>query len=420
MIKKSPEASGVRAAETPAWHERVSQRARRIAGGMAVCAIAATMIAPAAHAEVPAAMPQAPVAVQAGAVNGLGDFLDGVKVAIPESQGVVEMIAPEKAKKVADLSGANSQLMALGQINGTDLGITFETSDGYGMVVGDSFLTNHPGEGTAGWQSNAMFHSSNKPDANNLMQFEYAYGANGGNDAPELIPSPHDTSGTGEWSAIPNDVVQLSNGDMVMSYQSVRHWNSDEKQEWVTNYAGLAVSKDGGHTWDRDAGPKWMNDEGNNSPDQMVSMQRDDDGYVYMASVKSGRQYGDMVLKRVHEDDILNKAAYEQLGTPFSGNFGEPSLRKLDDGTWMIAYLDKTRNAIYSRVASSPAAGWSAEKMQVPGYDVDGEEGVQNLYGGFIHPASTKGNVVFTVSQWKSDAYKISQYAGTAYGHPAV
>ncbi len=417
MLMRSPEVNGVRAIEAkPTMRERFTDRLPRVVGGLAVCAIAATMIAPsAANAEVPQNAPIAPVAVQVEQISAVDDFLNGLKNVVPGSQAAIEMVAPENAKLVADLSGANSQLDMLGGMKGTDLGITFKANGGTGFLVGDSFDTSHPNQGAEGWQSNGMFHSSNTPDANTPMQFDYAYGANGGNEAPELIKSPKDTSGFGEGSAIPNDVVQLSNGDMVMSYQSVRHWNGDSKQEWVTNYMGMAVSKDGGHTWDRDAGPKWMNDEENNSPDQMASMQLDDDGFVYMASTKAGRQDGEMVMKRVHENNILDQAAYEDLGVLFTGNFGEPSLRKISDGTWVMTYLDKTRNAIFSRTASGPMAGWSAEKVQVTGDEATG--GKKSMYGGFIDHRSTAGNLVLSVSQWTDEEYKIMQFGGTTYGH---
>ncbi|MDN5855234.1 MAG: DUF4185 domain-containing protein, partial [Actinomycetia bacterium] len=149
--------------------------------------------------------------------------------------------------------------------------------------------------------------------------------------------------------------------------------------------------------------------------------QRDGD-YVYVFSVAPGRQVGPMMLRRVPWDAMFDQAAYEPWGyrnggwawgnpcTPIlQGSMGEPSVRKLADGTWAMAYLREGNTAIVTRTAEGPDKSWSPEKVQVT-YAQE-----PNLYGGFIHPWSTSGSgdLHLMVSKWTDSAYHVSQFAGT-------
>ena len=95
--------------------------------------------------------------------------------------------------------------------------------------------------------------------------------------------------------------------------------------------------------------------------------------------------------------------------------FGEPSVRKLRDGTWVMAYMDYARNQLVTRTADRPDGVWSNPKVQI--YGVTN----WNLYGGFIHPWSTRGfgKLHLIVSRWSktpagvSTTYHIEQYQGT-------
>jgi hypothetical protein len=171
----------------------------------------------------------------------------------------------------------------------------------------------------------------------------------------------------------------------------------------------------------------WWNDRANTDPFQMWTMQRDGD-WVYVFSVKSGRQKGPMKLQRVHWQHMFDKSRYQGWGwdctnwgwgrpcTPIlEGTFGEPSVRKLDDGTWAMCYLNAKTGNIVSRTASGPDRVWSDEKIQVA------SKQEPNLYGGFIHPWSRRGRnkLHIMVSKWTRDlngittAYHVSQYVGT-------
>jgi hypothetical protein len=134
-----------------------------------------------------------------------------------------------------------------------------------------------------------------------------------------------------------------------------------------------------------------------------------------------------MMLRRVRWDRILNPPDHQGWGwhagnwgwgrpcTPIlTGHFGEPSVRKLVDGTWAMAYLNGVTGSIVTRVAEGPDRAWSPEKVQV---DSEQEPG---LYGGFIHPWSTRSpnGLHLMVSKWTkasgvSTAYHVSQYLGS-------
>lgn len=111
----------------------------------------------------------------------------------------------------------------------------------------------------------------------------------------------------------------------------------------------------------------------------MWTMQRDGD-WVYVFSVPSGHQKGPMMLQRVPWDKMADRSAYQgwsnngkdwDWNRPCSpileGTFGEPSVRKLSDGTWAMVYLnfDGAAPAIVSRTAKGPDQTWSNETVQV-------------------------------------------------------
>lgn len=288
---------------------------------------------------------------------------------------------------------------------GTDLGIPYKTIDGsVGYIFGDTFSTRNPEDapGNNGWRSPVILRAgANAPASQNM--FTSAAGVAGNSFAPGVLSSKP----AGEFTAIPNDGISIPElGIEVLSYQSIRSWNQVGDESWQTNFSGLAVSTDGGNHFERN-GPVWTNDANNNNAYQMTSMQRDG-VYVYMISVPAGRQNGSMMLQRVPATQILNKSAYQcwsgsttwggTCKALLKGRFGEPSLRKLADGTWVMAYLDISRGAIVTRTAKSPQGTWSSAKSRLTGSQL------QNLYGGFIDPYSTKSNLRMSVSTWQRNA----------------
>lgn len=318
-------------------------------------------------------------------------------------------------------------------VAGTDLGIPYTLENGAtGFLFGDTFSTQSPDSGT-GWRSPVMLRSASQPGDKDGIVFDSAAGVPKDHDqpAPEIMynghKSPDHPGGPGpfEYSAIPNDGISFpETGQQVVSYMSIRDWASP----WKTNYAGLAVSKDG-NTFQRLDDAHWPNTPDNTDPFQMWTMQRDGK-YVYVFSLRSGRQQGPMMLQRVSWDKITDRNAYEgwgwngkdwAWGRPCSpileGTFGEPSVRKLRDGKWAMVYLNLEGDIrIVSRTADGPDKPWSEEKTQVT------MQQEPNLYGGFIHPASStkKNDLHIIVSRWShkdgngpTTHYQASQYQGS-------
>ena len=326
------------------------------------------------------------------------------------------------------LTGQDRDTSRRWDVAGTDLGIPYVLENGaIGYLFGDTYSTQFP-EGDHGWRSPVMLRSAIHPGEEGGIIFDSAAGAAGDQPAKAIMHNGYrgddGTGTTDEWTVIPNDGISFpETGEQFVSYMSVKGWSP-----WTTNYAGLARSTDG-NTFERLPEAKWPNNPENLDPFQMWTMQRDGD-WVYIFSVRAGRQEGPMMLQRVPWDKITNKTAYEGWGRNgedwgwgrpcsaiFNGKFGEPSVRKLSDGTWAMVYLnltDQNNIRIVSRTAAGPDQKWSEEKTQVTW------EQEPSLYGGFIHPWSTakKDDLHILVSKWtregdKSTAYHVSQYGGS-------
>lgn len=319
------------------------------------------------------------------------------------------------------MTGADMASCQRWAVCGTDLGIPYALpqNNSVAYLFGDTFNTAWPEQPNNDWRSPVGLRSNVHP--RDGAAFDSAFKVRGNGRAPELFWNGHHSNG--EVTVIPNDGVVLPDGRHVVSYQSIRDWNNTGGRNWLTNYAGLAVSNNG-NDFQR-TGLKWLNNGAGNDPYQMWSMQLAGD-YVYIITVPGGRQNGPMMLMRVRWDRILDQNAYEGWGfhngswkwnvpaTPIlQGRFGEPSLRLLSDGTWAMSYLNVDTGSIVSRTASQVDGMWSPEKVQVT------QQMEPNAYGGGIHPWSTKNEVYFMVSTWRrnqqgqSTAYHVSLYRGS-------
>jgi hypothetical protein len=331
------------------------------------------------------------------------------------------------------LTGADLDTNSRWQVAGTDLGIPYVLENGsIGYLFGDTFGGPWPEDGID-WRAPVMLRSNIHPGAPGGVVFDSAAKVAGNGRAPELMVNGHrgvGIDGIWEVSVIPNDGISFpETGRQIISYMSIQNWDSagPNGPQWKSNYAGLATS-DNGNDFTRST-VKWPNTTDNADPFQMWTMQRDSD-HVYIFSVRSGRQDGPMMLRRVLWWKMFNPDAYEGWGwngtawtwgrgpacTPIlSGRFGEPSVRKLSDGTWVMAYLNCVTGCIVTRTAAGPDRVWSDEKVQVFPWQEPG------LYGGFIHPWSTSqaNGLHLMVSKWTHDqnghstAYHMSQYVGS-------
>ncbi len=343
--------------------------------------------------------------------------LGGLSTMVGLGRAEASRLAPAVWKK--RLTGADLDTASRWQVAGTDLGIPYLLENGsIGYLFGDTFSGPRPGG--PGWRSPVMLRSNVQPGSSTGVVFDSAARVFGDGFAPEIMDNAYDTSGNSEFTVIPNDGIAFpETGRQVVSYMSIRQWYSGQTPAWRTNYAGLAFS-DNGNDFIRTP-LQWPNNADNTDPFQMWTMQRDGD-YVYIYSVRAGRQPGPMMLRRVPWERMFWPDEYEGWGwngtdwgwgrpcTPIlSGVLGEPSVRRLSDGTWAMTYLNLSRGAIVSRFASRPDGIWSDENIQVTAFQEP------NLYGGFIHPWSTRaaGDLHLMVSKWTDTAYHMSQWAGT-------
>ncbi|MCA9334723.1 DUF4185 domain-containing protein [Candidatus Saccharibacteria bacterium] len=332
-------------------------------------------------------------------------------------QNIAQEVQLPVADRITRDTGLDMQPCYEYKVCGTDLGIPFLLpNNSVGYLFGDTFSAMGPyvknvRPGRDGWRSPVILRSNVLPEINQPIIFDSAAGISGTGVAPEVMYNGHRNSR--EISIYPNDAISLPDGRVAMSYMSVGG-NATDTAKWASSYAGIAISNDGGNTFDRMLGsdhlpgpgdPVWSNNRSNTDPNQMWSMQRDGD-YIYIITARAGRQTGPMMMLRVLWQHITDKRYYECWnGENFGGEcqpllpeskYGEPSLRKLGD-TWVMSYVDYTHAQLMTRTASTPTGPWSEPKIQMNWRDLNA------LYGGFIHPYSTPNNLILMVSTWQSE-----------------
>jgi hypothetical protein len=348
----------------------------------------------------------------------------------PESKPIIEQssLPPiyDKLTRLTRDTGMDSQPCFDFDVCGTDLGRAFLLPpDQYGnrrvgQLFGDTFKVKGPflkdedipATGDQ-YRAQVMLRSSMMPVEGQPIIFDGAAGLEGNEKgtAPEFL---------GQWHILMNDGVSLPDGRVVVSYQHTVEVEDPDDHTWHTDRSSLAVSYDGGNHFDL-TGPDWENDAENDDPYQMWSMQLDGD-YVYIVSVRAGRKPGPMMLFRVPWDQMMNTSLYkywngEEWGEKSeakplkNGHFGEPSLRKLSDGTWVLSYADYIG---YPKIVTQtidttddsttgPEGPWTDPKIQLTAKQLP------NLYDGSVHPYSTKDNLILMISTWqtKGDAEHI-------------
>jgi hypothetical protein len=214
-----------------------------------------------------------------------------------------------------------------------------------------------------------------------------------------------------EATVIPNSGTAVG-ATHYLHYMSVKSW--DGPGRWRTNFAGIAVSEDGGTTWTRPGTARWRNRWRRDHPFQIGAFADvpGDPGHRYLFGTPNGR-FGDAHLARVSTEDILAPHGYEYWSGKgwqgdeykskpvFRGPVGEMSVLYNDSlGQWLAVHLDEQRAAIVLRTAPEPAGPWSGGDVLVSGRDYPG------LYGGYLHPSSAHGTTLhFAMSQW--DPYNV-------------
>ncbi|MXP22579.1 DUF4185 domain-containing protein [Gordonia sp. HNM0687] len=337
-----------------------------------------------------------------------------------------EASAPVSAKpvvpRVADVDlvstltgrGSTSRTDKRWQVNGTDLGIMWEsTPDQIAIVFGDTFGRGFtpPGANGGDWRSNVLGFSSDRRlddgmSIDTMVQDSRCHAA-------QVLSARH--VNRYEITTIPTSGFAL--GDrQYLSYMSVRTWGPIPGV-WLTNHGGLAYSDDGGSTWIKDPYARWDNLFGTSR--FQVSSMVPHDGYVYMFGTPNSR-IGTVGLARVPAEHVLNKTAYQywrdgrwvaardgDVASPlFFGPAGEVSARyDAASQRWQLSYLDALRGSIVLRTARSPQGLWSEPA------DLVHSSRYAQLYGGFLHPWSSGRDLYFTMSTWTE--YNVSLMRAT-------
>lgn len=287
---------------------------------------------------------------------------------------------------------------------GTDLGIIWDSGAGQCLIAfGDTY---GPGWGGFGggppngdWRSNVLAFTQDRNPQDGLLFDTMAQDRPG--HAAEILSS-HKISGD-EETVIPTAGLNVGRRQ-IMHYMSVNSWPPN--RPWITNYAGLAFSDNGGHTWVKSPTAVWLNDAGNRNRFQMAALVKQG-RWVYLFGTPAGRQ-GAVYPARVAQEDVLNKSAYRYWnGEKFDaletgaqpivpGPVSELSVAyNRHFRRWLMVYLAPQRDALVLRDAPSLMGPWTGEKVLMRGY------GFPGLYGGFIHPwFNDKAEFYFMLSEW--------------------
>ncbi|WP_019932032.1 DUF4185 domain-containing protein [Nocardia sp. BMG111209] len=292
------------------------------------------------------------------------------------------------------------------QVDGTDLGLMWETKPGeVAVVFGDTFGKGwQPGGAGAedqDWRSNVLGYSTGRDLSKGLVIDSMVQDRRC--HAAELLDSRKIKNF--ETTTIPTSGFALGSRQF-LTYMSINHWSRIPGM-WITNRGGLAYSDDDGRTWVKDRYAEWDNVFGTDRFQVGAMVPHGD--HVYLFGTPNGR-VGVVGLARVAKSEILNKSAYqywvdgtwapaaENSATPlFTGLAGELSAR-FDDSTqqWQLAYLDPLRHAIVLRTAAQPQGTWTDGAALIDTDDYP------TAYGGFIHPWSSGRDLYFTVSAWNT------------------
>lgn len=296
-------------------------------------------------------------------------------------------------------------------VNATDLGIMWDKGDGEIFIaLGDTYGKCWGGSGagpeTAEWRSNVLAVSNNRNPEEGLIFSKMI--TDGLGSAKELICAER-VYGR-EWTIIPTAGVTVGNKHY-LHFMSIHRWGTDGNGRWKTNYSGVAISEDNGHTWVKSEQLKWENNKEYDNRFQQAAFVKED-GYVYMFTTENGR-HGDIYLGRVIEEKIEFKDEYrywdgsnwvedERAAMPITnGPAGELSVAYNSYyKKWIMIYLSPKHDGLVLLSSQSLTGPWSEEELLVSRNDYP------RVYGGFIHPSFNDGKqLYFNMTQW--DPYNV-------------
>lgn len=315
-------------------------------------------------------------------------------VAVIETTQIAKVTGPGSINRTDERFG----------IHATDLGILWDGGDGrirvlFGDTYGAGWCGDGPGPLDADWRYNVLAFSSATALGGGLRLDQVVARPDGL--AAQILPGDRPDEAT----VIPNAGIAVG-GNQYVHYMSVREWG--KPGHWVTNYAGIAVSDDGGLTWRQPREATWRNRAQTQDQPFQIGAFAGTDEHVYLLGTTNGR-FGDAYLARAREEDLLDTGRYEyltgsgwgpdeQAATPvMSGPVGELSVEySRHFGCWLAVHLDEHRAAIVLRTAEALTGPWSEGQVLVSGKDYPA------LYGGYLHPWAMDGpDIHYLISQWR-------------------
>ncbi|MFI6100259.1 DUF4185 domain-containing protein [Lentzea sp. NPDC051213] len=287
-------------------------------------------------------------------------------------------------------------------VHATDLGVMWRDSRGrtaiaFGDTYGAGWGGNGAGPETADWRFNVLAHSTDQNLADGLRIDSMVTDRPG--HAKQLLGGDPDVD---EVTVIPTAAISVGSRDY-LHYMSVRSWGP--AGTWVTNFAGLAYSDDGGVTWTKSVR---LANSGTTAKFQLGAFVRQGE-HVYLFGTPNGR-LGNAFVARVRSAQVLDLGAYEYwtasgwspVGDPIpvmSGQVGELSVQYNSFlGRWVAMHLDEGRAAIVLRTAPTPTGPWSGGQVVAHANDHPG------LYGAYLHPDNHR-DLYFAMSRW--DPYHV-------------
>lgn len=323
-------------------------------------------------------------------------------------------------------------------VGGTDLGFLFEggkteTEDGSAMWVGglfgDTFTGTTPGQGA--WRSPVALRTSNRDFLDRGIRWDNA--AAGGTYAGELWPYKH-VGDTGRvngrdfnaFTIIPNDVLQLPDGNYLGNGFRVKRWGSDNVQRmcWTLSAAWFWSNERHADRWDvcRHANDlsrlyEWKNEGINHYFQNNTMIMVPGDENVYVFGSPEGRKRGPdsgIYLRRANWKRLCDDSAWEFWGwngtrwvwgrnvrpTPIlkpvtpGGTIGEINAQWLH-GRVVLTYCDDVLGVI-CRTADRPDRVWTDPRVLV----TRAQE--PSMYAPSVHPWSPSlEDAYMHLSSWR-------------------
>lgn len=290
-------------------------------------------------------------------------------------------------------------------VGGTDLGVCWD--DGRGGVLsafGDTFNPRQTqgGGGGGDWRSNVLARST-VADLSTGWPLEW-FATDAPGHARQILAS-RKINGV-EITTIPTGGCSVGDRQYI-AYMSVKEWGAPGR--WLTNYAGLAYSDDGGASWHKFTGPgspTWGNTPDYDQRWQMCALVRHG-GYVYLFGTPNGRA-GAAYLARAPESTLLDLSTHRQWdGTRWISDQWQAApvlpapvselsvMYHRHSAQWLAAYYRENVDAIVVHTAPELTGPWSPPQPVVTAADWPG------LYGAFFHPWSADDpDPCFLMSQW--------------------